>query len=108
MRSANESSIDLKTRSEITIRTKSDKLEMEHLKELSLLTAKPFIYVFNVDDTILGSAERQAELRELVAPADCVFLDAKLESDLVELEPEEAREMLEMNGQSGYGTSPAW
>nr|WP_205834319.1 redox-regulated ATPase YchF [Arthrobacter sp. SF27] len=81
----------------------SDKLDVENLRELSLLTAKPFIYVFNVDDTILGSAERQAELRELVAPADCVFLDAKLESDLVELEPEEAREMLEMNGQDESG-----
>ncbi|MFC8303627.1 redox-regulated ATPase YchF [Specibacter sp. NPDC057265] len=82
---------------------KSDKLEMEHLKELSLLTAKPFIYVFNVDDSILGNPERQAELRELVAPADAIFLDAKLESDLVELDEEEAREMLEMNGQEESG-----
>ncbi|WP_026536501.1 redox-regulated ATPase YchF [Arthrobacter sp. H14] len=81
----------------------SDKLDMEHLRELSLLTAKPFIYVFNVDDAILGSAERQAELRDLVAPADAVFLDAKLEQDLVELDPEEAREMLEMNGQEESG-----
>lgn len=81
----------------------SDKLDLEHLRELSLLTAKPFIYVFNVDDAILGNPERQEELRKLVAPADCVFLDAKLESDLVELEPEEAREMLEMNGQTESG-----
>jgi ribosome-binding ATPase len=80
-----------------------DKLDMEHLRELSLLTAKPFIYVFNVDDAILASPERQEELRKLVAPADCVFLDAKLESDLVELDPEEAREMLEMNGQEESG-----
>ncbi|WP_026818799.1 redox-regulated ATPase YchF [Arthrobacter castelli] len=79
------------------------KLDMEHLRELSLLTAKPFIYVFNVDDTILGSEEKQAELRELVAPADAVFLDAKLEADMVELEPDEAREMLEMSGQSESG-----
>ena len=77
----------------------SDKLDMEHLRELSLLTAKPFIYVFNVDDAVLGNPDRQAELRELVAPADCIFLDAKLEADLVELDEEEAREMLEMNGQ---------
>ncbi|WP_336712462.1 redox-regulated ATPase YchF [Arthrobacter sp. USHLN218] len=81
----------------------SDKLDLANLKELSLLTAKPFIYVFNVDDQILGSQERQAELAKLVAPADAVFLDAKLESDLVELEPEEAREMLEMNGQEESG-----
>lgn len=80
-----------------------DKLEMEHLRELSLLTAKPFIYVFNADDSVLGNEEKEAELRALVAPADCIFLDAKLESDLVELDVEEAREMLEMNGQSESG-----
>ncbi len=82
---------------------KSDKLEMEHLKELSLLTAKPFIYVFNADEGILGSPEKQEELRAMVASADCIFLDAKLESDLVELDEEEAREMLEMNGQDESG-----
>ncbi|GAB3545078.1 redox-regulated ATPase YchF [Arthrobacter tumbae] len=81
----------------------SDKLEMEHLRELSLLTAKPFIYVFNADDAVLGSVERQKELRALVEPADSIFLDAKLEADLVELDPEEAREMLEMNGQDESG-----
>ena len=80
-----------------------DKLEMEHLRELSLLTAKPFIYVFNSDDSVLGNVERQNELRALVEPADCIFLDAKLEADLVELDPEEAREMLEMNGQEESG-----
>jgi GTP-binding protein YchF len=80
-----------------------DKLDMEHLRELSLLTAKPFIYVFNVDDAVLGNPERQAELRELVAPADAIFLDAKLEADLVELDEEEAREMLEMSGQEESG-----
>lgn len=82
---------------------KSDKLEMEHLKELGLLTAKPFIYVFNADEAILGSPEKQEELRAMVAPADAVFLDAKLEADLVELDEEEAREMLEMNGQDESG-----
>ena len=81
----------------------SDRLDMEHLCELSLLTAKPFIYVFNVDDAVLASSERQEELRALVAPADSVFLDAKLEADLVELDPAEAREMLEMNGQTESG-----
>jgi GTP-binding protein YchF len=80
-----------------------DKLEMEHLRELSLLTAKPFIYVFNSDDSVLGNVERQNELRALVEPADCIFLDAKLEADLVELDLEEAREMLEMNGQEESG-----
>ena len=81
----------------------SDKLDMEQLSQLSLLTAKPFIFVFNADDAVLNSADRQQQLRELVAPAQAVFLDAKLESDLVELSEEEAREMLEMNGQEESG-----
>ncbi|MGJ9407064.1 redox-regulated ATPase YchF [Nesterenkonia aurantiaca] len=80
-----------------------DKLEMEHLAQLNLLTAKPFIYVFNADESVLNSAEKQAELAALVAPADAVFLDAKLEADLVELSEEEAREMLELNGQEESG-----
>ena len=80
-----------------------EKLDVEQLRDLSLLTAKPFIYVFNADDGVLGSPERQQELRELVAPADAVFLDAKLEAELVELSEEEAQEMLEMSGQDEAG-----
>ncbi|WP_153143215.1 redox-regulated ATPase YchF [Nesterenkonia halophila] len=83
----------------------SGELDDEHLGQLNLLTAKPFIYVFNCDETVLGSAEKQQELADLVAPAQAVFLDAKLEADLVELSEEEAREMLEMNGQDESGLS---
>ena len=80
-----------------------EKLDTDNLRELNLLTAKPFIYVFNADEGVLSSPERQAELEALVAPAQCVFLDAKLEADLVELSEEEAREMLEMEGQDESG-----
>ena len=80
-----------------------EKLDVENLRELNLLTAKPFIYVFNADEDVLASEEKQAELRELVAPAAAVFLDAKLESDIVELSEEEAREMLELAGQEESG-----
>lgn len=80
-----------------------EKLELDQLRELNLLTAKPFIYVFNADEGVLDSPEKQQELEELVAPAQAVFLDAKLESDLVELSDEEAREMLEMSGQEESG-----
>ena len=81
----------------------SDKLEMEHLQELNLLTAKPFIYVFNSDDTVLEDEAKQQELRELVAPAQAVFLDAQFEAELVELSEEEAQEMLEMAGREESG-----
>ena len=73
------------------------------LRELNLMTTKPFLYVFNADETILTDDARKAELREMVAPADAVFLDAKIESELVELDDESAMELLESIGQSEPG-----
>src|SRR5437660_3102260 len=70
------------------------------LAELSLLTAKPFLYVFNADETVLGDAGRREELAKLVAPADAVFLDAKVEAELLELDEESRRELLETIGQT--------
>ena len=75
----------------------------EHVRALQLMTAKPFIYVFNTDDAGLADTAMQDELRALVAPADAIFLDAKFESELVELDDDEAREMLEANGQEEAG-----
>lgn len=80
-------------------------LDLELLKELFLLTAKPFLYVFNVDEAGLGNEAFQKPLQDLVAPAEAIFLDAKLESDLVELSPEEALELLASVGQSESGLS---
>ena len=73
------------------------------LRELQLLTTKPFIYVFNTDDAGLADDAMKEKLTALVAPADCVFLDAKLEAELVELEPEDAAEMLAETGQEEAG-----
>jgi ribosome-binding ATPase len=78
-------------------------LEVDALAEFSLLTLKPFVYVFNADEGVLTDPERQAELRKLVAPADAVFLDAKVESELFELDPASARELLDSIGQSEPG-----
>ena len=78
---------------------KAGKLDGALLRELSLLTAKPYIYVFNCDADELGDAELKARMQELVAPAEAIFLDAKFESELVELDDEdEAREMLHEMG----------
>ena len=52
------------------------------LRELHLLTAKPFLYVFNVDDDELANEAFTDELRALVAPAEAIFLDAKIEAEL--------------------------
>ncbi|TFD83226.1 redox-regulated ATPase YchF [Cryobacterium fucosi] len=78
-------------------------LDIEPIRELGLLTAKPFIYVFNVDEDVLQDAEKLAVLAALVAPANAVFLDAKLESELSELDAEDAAEMLASTGQAESG-----
>jgi ribosome-binding ATPase len=65
------------------------------LRELSLLTAKPYIYVFNCDADELSDGALKAKMQELVAPSEAIFLDAKFEAELVELgDDNEAREML--------------
>lgn len=79
------------------------KLDQDALKSFQLMTTKPFIYVFNMDADGLADEAMQAELRELVAPADAIFLDAQFESELVELDEEDAREMLADSGQSESG-----
>ena len=78
-------------------------IELPLLRELSLLTAKPFLYVFNSDEAVLTDDSRKAELVAAVAPADAVFLDAKVESELLELDEESARELLQSVGQPEPG-----
>src|SRR5690349_16223740 len=73
------------------IDTKIDRLL---IRELSLLTSKPYLFVFNCDTDELADEDLKAKMRDLVAPAEAIFLDAKLESELVELEDDEARELL--------------
>ncbi|KZE91336.1 redox-regulated ATPase YchF [Microbacterium sp. TNHR37B] len=78
-------------------------LDLAPIKELGLLTAKPFIFVFNVDESVLTDDARRAELAALVAPASAVFLDAKIESELIDLDPEDAAELLASTGQDESG-----
>ncbi|MGF0116070.1 redox-regulated ATPase YchF [Promicromonospora sp. Marseille-Q5078] len=82
---------------------KAEGLDLADIASLQLLTAKPFIYVFNTDDAGLADQGMQQRLRDLVAPADAVFLDAKFESELVELDADDAREMLADSGQEEAG-----
>ncbi|NVN52916.1 redox-regulated ATPase YchF [Mycolicibacterium hippocampi] len=78
-------------------------VDVSMLRELNLMTSKPFLYVFNADESVLTDSARVAELRELVAPADAVFLDAKIEAELQELDEESAAELLESIGQTERG-----
>jgi hypothetical protein len=78
-------------------------IDLLPIKELGLLTAKPILYVFNVDESVLGDAAKLKQLADLVAPAEAVFLDAKVESELIDLSPEEANELLASLGQDESG-----
>ncbi|MDB5170764.1 MAG: ychF [Candidatus Saccharibacteria bacterium] len=78
-------------------------IDTELIADLQLLTMKPIIYLFNLDEAGLSDEERKRSLRELVAPAQALFVCAKLESELQELDEADASEMLESYGQSESG-----
>jgi GTP-binding protein YchF len=75
------------------------------LRELHLLTAKPFLYVFNMDVADLADEGLRKQLAGLVAPAEAIFLDAKTEADLTELPQDEAAELLAEAGLGEPGLS---
>lgn len=78
-------------------------ISQELLQELQLLTAKPVIYVFNVDEAGLGDENRKRELSGLVSPAQSVFICAKLEAELASLDETDRQELLESYGQPESG-----
>ena len=78
-------------------------IDLEPLREFSLMTAKPFLYVFNADDSVLESPEQLGALRQLVAPAEAVIMDAKFEAELIELDEADAMELLAETGQNEPG-----
>jgi len=73
------------------------------LTDLHLLSAKPFIYVFNVDEGSLGDDELKARLEALVAPAEAVVLCAQIEAEVAALDPDDAAELLAGYGQDESG-----
>jgi hypothetical protein len=78
-------------------------IKLEHLADLHLLTAKPVLYVFNVDENSLQDDARKQTLRALVAPAKALFVCAKLESELEGLDENDRTELLESYGQIESG-----
>ena len=73
-------------------------LNHEYIYDLHLLTAKPVIYAFNVDESTLRDDDKKAELSAIVAPANSVFVCAKLEDELKGLATSDATELLESYG----------
>lgn len=88
-----------------TLAIEVEGLNKEVIQSLQLLSAKPVIYVFNVDEQTLGNEARKQELAALAAPNDCVFICAKLEEELRGLDDADAEELLESYDVSESGLS---
>lgn len=82
-----------------------ENIKYEIINDLHLLTAKPIIYTFNVDEAGLGDHALQEKLAKLVAPARVLFICAKLEEELRELSNNDALELLDSYGASETGLS---
>ncbi|MBS7346664.1 MAG: redox-regulated ATPase YchF [Candidatus Sacchiramonaceae bacterium] len=80
-------------------------LDYELISDLHLLTAKPVIYAFNVDEDTLTNPDQQKKLSDLVFPAQSIFVSAKLEEELKDLDSEDAKELLESYGVQENGLS---
>jgi GTP-binding protein YchF len=78
-------------------------LDVDLLADFHLLSAKPFVYVFNVDEDALGDEALRTELAALVAPAEAVVVCAQIEAEVAALEPEDAAELLAGYGQQESG-----
>jgi len=75
----------------------------ENLADLQLMTAKPILYLFNLDDTDLENTNLQTELANIVNPAPAIFVSAKLEDELRGLDETDRVEMLASYGQDEPG-----
>lgn len=85
------------------ISTAGNELDRTALRDLHLLTDKPFIYVFNVDEETLSNEARRSELVSSVSPSPAIVLCAKIESELASLDDAEAAELLASYGQLESG-----
>lgn len=72
-------------------------------REVQLLTMKPIMYLFNIDEEDLSNETEKKRLSELVAPSKALFVCAKLESELASLDDAEAQELLDSYGVSESG-----
>ena len=80
-----------------------DAEELEAIRDLQLLSAKPFLFVFNLSDGQLGDEKLKTELDSIVASAPSVFVSAKLESELRGLDAADRTELLDSYGQTESG-----
>lgn len=83
--------------------SKLDNLNYELISNLNLLTIKPVIYLFNVDEATLTNSSKKKELQDMITPNKSLFVCAKLEAELNDISPEDADELLESYGVSQSG-----
>ena len=70
-------------------------VDPDDIADLHLLTAKPVIYVFNVNEETLASEDKKQSLRNLVPHSRSLFICAKLEDEIKGLNPSDALELLQ-------------
>ena len=77
---------------------KAGSMHVEPVDGLELLSAKPVFYMFNMDEKELVDATKKKQLADMVAPRKCVFVNAKLESEMADMASEEKKEFLDSYG----------
>ncbi|MFA5800269.1 MAG: redox-regulated ATPase YchF [Candidatus Peribacteraceae bacterium] len=82
-----------------------DKDESPYLKAMQLLTAKRMIYALNTDEQALSTLPlHEAKKRAGLDESDtAIIVSAKLEEELIELTPEESKNMLKELGVNSSG-----
>ena len=85
---------DEETRAKIEAKRKKDPSD----DLIPYLTDKPVIYMFNVDENSLTDQSLQNNLKNLVAPSKAIFVNAKLEEEMSDMNREERKEFLKSYG----------
>ena len=77
---------------------KSGQTHITSVDGLDLLSGKPVFFMFNMDENELTDEAKRKELADLVAPQKCVFVNAKLESEMADMSKEDKQEFLDSYG----------
>lgn len=84
---------DLETREKVEAKRKKNSGKGAE-EAIPYLTEKPVIYMFNVDEKELKDQELRKRLAESVAPAQAIFVNAKLEAEMSGMSLAERKEFL--------------
>ena len=85
---------DEETKAKVEAKRKKDPAD----ENIPYLTDKPVIYMFNVDESGLTDQDLQSKLKDLVKPARTIFVNAKLEEEMSDMNLNERKEFLESYG----------